>query len=585
MVMGLVLTGCRRGEEGVEVKLEEMGYEVSTEGFHRAAEIGDVGVMERMLEAGMDLEARSLGGDLGLHAAAAAGSEAGVKFFVEQGMSVDARGAGERTALMAAAEQDEWEVVRELLKLGAKTELVDAGGYRAVTLAADVGSAEAIEALAASSRPFLDDALLLASLRGHSKCVALLADYGGSVYARMDDGMTPLMLAAREGHVETVEVLLERGANRYALDVEDRTAGQIAMEAGHGPLAARLNADPGAEAFSLPELPELVEGDEAVAGGALLGAGAGAIIGHQEGNALEGALIGGALGAAIGGQAGYVVGGGVEEEEEGAILGDGGEFAGEGRELARVGERLGSGAAVGGGDEAKVGGSAVAVDGGDAREVVRESGRERSVSAVKGRDEAKVGGAAVAVDGRDAPEVLRENGGEAGVSAVALRVSEEKVARTGLVMERYEEKPLPLRIEGAEEGEVRVRYLYGENERVTVKEGEEIPLTGLRVVEVRRKLEHSKLNGGQPTDVSVVVVEDPATGRQRELTVKLEAEAHEPFAVLRTGRTGLPTLVRRGAILRGADGGSYRVIDVRPTQVVVEEVDSGEVLTLNLTKN
>ncbi|MDA1005394.1 MAG: hypothetical protein O3A87_02790, partial [Verrucomicrobia bacterium] len=120
---------------------------------------------------------------------------------------------------------------------------------------------------------------------------------------------------------------------------------------------------------------------------------------------------------------------------------------------------------------------------------------------------------------------------------------------------------------------------------VTVKEGEEIPLTGLRVVEVRRKLDHSKMNGGQPTDVSVVVVEDPATGRQRELTVKLEAEAHEPFAVLRTGKAGEPRLVRRGAVLRGADGRSYRVIDVRPTQVVVEGIDSGEVLTLNLTKN
>jgi len=578
MVMGMLLGGCGKVEESQELRLEEMGYEVSTEDFHRAAEIGDVGVMERMLEAGMDLEARSLGGDQGLHAAAAAGSEAGVKFFVEQGMSVDARGAGERTALMVAAEQDEWEVVRELLKLGAKTELVDAGGYRAVTLAADVGSAEAIEALSASSRPFLDDALLLASLRGHSKCVALLADYGGSVYARMDDGMTPLMLAAREGHVETVEVLLERGANRYALDVEDRTAGQIAMEGGHGSLAARLNADPGAEAFSLPELPELVAGDDAVAGGALLGGGARAIIGHQEGSALEGALIG----AALGGQAGYVVGGEVEEEE-GVIVGSDEEVVGEERELKRVGERLESGATVDGGDEAEAGGAAVAVDGGGPPEVVRESGRERSVSTVDGGDEAEVRGAVVAVDGGE--EARRENGGEAGASAVALRASDEKAARTGLVMARYEEKPLPLRIEGAEEGEVRVRYLYGENERVTVKEGEVIPLTGLRVVEVRRKLDHSKMNGGQPTDVSVVVVEDPATGRQRELTVQLEAEAHEPFAVMRTGKAGEPRLVRRGAVLRGADGRTYRVIDVRPTQVVVEGIDSGEVLTLNLTKN
>jgi len=35
--------------------------------------------------------------------------------------------------------------------------------------------------------------------------------------------------------------------------------------------------------------------------GGLIGAGAGALIGHQSGNALEGALIGGAAGAAAGG--------------------------------------------------------------------------------------------------------------------------------------------------------------------------------------------------------------------------------------------------------------------------------------------
>lgn len=519
--VGLLLSGCRKAEESPEAGLEEMGYSVTAADFHRAAEIGDVAVMETLLEKGMDLDARDGVGNFGLHAAAAAGSEAGVRFFVDQGMDVDVRGASERTPLMVAAAEDELAAVRELLRLGAKAELVDANGFRALTIAADVGSADAIDGLAVSSRPFLDDALLLSCLRGHSECVAVLTDYGASVYARMGDGMTPLMLAAREGHVETIEVLLERGANRFAVDDEERTAGQVASAAGHGLLAIRLNAAPGENAFELPALPGWDAGEEPVVDGALLGA----VIGHQEeetpeegeGHPSEGALVGGSLG----GGAGYVVGGDEGEPRDGE--GDPG---------------------LGEGDP----------------EVTQEQ---------------PLGGAVIgSVPIEEDP--------------IASKPGERKIVpdepASGLVMARYEEKPLPLRIEGADEGEVQVRYLYGEHKRVTVKKGEEIPLTGLRVVEVEKKRDHSKLTGGVPADVSVVVVEDPATGQQRRLTVKLGASAHEPFAVLRNGKAGKPMVVRSGAVVQGVDGQSYRVIDVRPAQVVIENVGSGEATTLNLQK-
>jgi hypothetical protein len=173
--------------------------------------------------------------------------------------------------------------------------------------------------------------------------------------------------------------------------------------------------------------------------------------------------------------------------------------------------------------------------------------------------------------------------------AVAAEPGEQKIApdepAIDLVMERYEEKPLPLRIEGADQDEVQVRYLYGEHKRVTVKKGEEIPLTGLRVVEVEKKRDHSKLTGGVPADVSVVVVEDPVTGQRRRLTVKLGASAHEPFAVLRKGKTGKPMVVRSGAVVQGVNGQAYLIIDVRPSQVVIENVGNGKVVTLNLQKN
>lgn len=511
MVAVLLCAGCREAVENPEVGLEEMGYEVTADGFHRAAEIGDVAVMGRMLEAGMEVGVLDGEGNTALHAAAAVGSEAGVRYLVEQGIEVDVRGARERTPLMLAAEADEAGSLRELMRLGAKPELVDVDGYRALTMAADVGSAEAVEALAVSSRPFLDDAMLLACLRGHSGCVALLADYGASVYARMDDGSTPLMLAAREGHVGVVEVLLERGANRFAVDDEERTAGQIAEEGGHVELAARLNAEPGEDAFLLPEIAGMEEEE-----GALLGA-------------VGGAIIGGALGGA----AGFVAG----EDGEGADFEEGGGIAVPG--VVRPG-----GAPVDAGEQS------VDVSGETVEAVVTGGLRSGDQTVTLGNP------------GREAV-------GEASV----------------LVMERYEEKPLPLRVEGVDESGVRVRYLYGENKQVTVKEGEVIPLTGLRVVSVVQRRDHSKVTNGVPADVSVVEVEDPETGQRRKLTVKLGASAHEPFAMLRAGKEGVPVMVRRGMVMRGADGQSYRVMDVRPAQVVVENVESGQVKTLKLQKN
>lgn len=149
-------------------------------------------------------------------------------------------------------------------------------------------------------------------------------------------------------------------------------------------------------------------------------------------------------------------------------------------------------------------------------------------------------------------------------------------------MESYEEKTLPLRVEAVEGKEVRVRYLYGRNERVTVKEGEEIPLTRLRVVAVEQRRDHSKSTKGEWTDVSVVVVEDPMTGERRELVANLGASAQEPFAVLRGGAG--PVVVRRGAVVTGANGARFKVLDVRPSQVVLEEERGGAVHTLRLRK-
>jgi len=69
-------------------------------------------------------------------------------------------------------------------------------------------------------------ALLLASVRGHSKSVRVLVDAGVDVNGKTVRGGTALMWAAgsHEDSAETVEVLLELGANVNAKTVDGRTA-------------------------------------------------------------------------------------------------------------------------------------------------------------------------------------------------------------------------------------------------------------------------------------------------------------------------------------------------------------------------
>lgn len=147
-------------------------------------------------------------------------------------------------------------------------------------------------------------------------------------------------------------------------------------------------------------------------------------------------------------------------------------------------------------------------------------------------------------------------------------------------MESYREKPLPLRVEGVEGKEARVRYLYGGHERVTVKEGDEIPFTGLRVVAIEPRHDDTKMSGGRPVDVSTVVIEDPVSGQRRDLVVQLGASAHEPFAVLRPRGGGEPVIALQGGVLRVPSGVMYVVLDVRPTQVVLENAATGDVCTV-----
>ncbi|MEJ6570427.1 MAG: ankyrin repeat domain-containing protein [Akkermansiaceae bacterium] len=174
----------------------------------------------------------------------------------------------------------------------------------------------------------------------------------------------------------------------------------------------------------------------------------------------------------------------------------------------------------------------------------------------------------------------------AGKTIASKGATPDDVAKD-LAMLDYKEKPLPLMVEkttprASGGSEAQVRMLYGDQKKVTVKEGDTIPATQFKVISIRRMLNHSKITDGQPTDVSVVEIEDTNTGKRRKMTARIPASASEPWAVLRSKSSGRAYAARTGQHFRTADGQSYTVSDVRPNQIILTHDETGEATTIPL---
>lgn len=257
MLGACVLAGCKDRQESAQQELKDSGYDLTPDAFFRAAESDDVVVLEKLVKGGIAVDTRNAAGDTALHAAAVAGMRKGADFLLDRKLPVDVAGAEGRTPLMSAVLTGPPEMVRYLLSQKADPMKKDAAGYKPLMLAVRAGRAEMVAELAPYDREKLDDALLVAALEGKAAVIDELTNYGASVYARMDDGRTPLMLAAENGHVEAVEMLIEIGANRFSMDDEGRIAADMAREAGHEQLAMRLAEEPGREEFGIEEPADL----------------------------------------------------------------------------------------------------------------------------------------------------------------------------------------------------------------------------------------------------------------------------------------------------------------------------------------
>ncbi len=247
IVDGLVRAGAdvnARNRQGVSVLM-------------RAATQGDPTIVRRLIEAKADLDHKDARGDTALSFAAARGQRQNVTLLLDSGAQPEAIDR----AFVAAAQFGQPDMARLLLDRGADVKKV---GAEALVRAITQGSSSTVN----DNVKFLVDSVgdvsaqdvngwsgvHLAASQGNAALMRLLLEKGAEVnrvcvcqgYLAARD-WTPLHMAARRGRAEIVELLLAKGADHRATNSRGATALHQAVE-GDTPAIVRALLERGADA-------------------------------------------------------------------------------------------------------------------------------------------------------------------------------------------------------------------------------------------------------------------------------------------------------------------------------------------------
>src|SRR5690606_23095808 len=194
-----------------------------------AVHLGWDRLIDRLLEIGVDADARDARGMTALHLAAALAREGVLKTLVRHGAAIDARAQDGQTPLgvaLASGRRDladwldwrGWPLPRRMLQPADLPAAAMAGDVDAVRRLLDLGlPLEAVDAQGCT-------ALLRACGGGHQAVVDLLLARGAHPQHVANTGATPLSAAVSMRHVEIVDRLLAAGAQ-----LEQRLPGEVTV--------------------------------------------------------------------------------------------------------------------------------------------------------------------------------------------------------------------------------------------------------------------------------------------------------------------------------------------------------------------
>lgn len=223
------------GDLSLVSKLLDSGVDVNAEFSNttplmRAAAAGQTRVGEELLRRGANVDAATPQGWTPLMVACLHGHAEMARLLLDHGASVNAKwshyGEYGGTALMAAALKGFTNIMGLLLERGAHIAMRDEIGGTALSEAAVGGHLKAVELLMANGADQGDQigAFIAASARGHERIAEYFVARGLDVNATGPDKITALMAASQYGHGKLVNILLELGADPCLRDSEGETA-------------------------------------------------------------------------------------------------------------------------------------------------------------------------------------------------------------------------------------------------------------------------------------------------------------------------------------------------------------------------
>jgi ankyrin repeat protein len=145
-------------------------------------------------------------------------------------------------------------------------------------------------------------------------------------------------------------------------------------------------------------------------------------------------------------------------------------------------------------------------------------------------------------------------------------------------VEEVDEAFLPVTLEEVHGKKATLRSAEGDTYTVTV--GDELKGMSYRVVDVESRSVNDK--DGNVVDASVVKLRHERTGQTISLIKGVPTREHGAYAVLVVNSTGEKIKVEldHDFSLPDEPGQTYRILDIRPTQVVIKRMGDGEVWTL-----